>query len=68
MRLKVTAAFLVTPDGKEEQVRGDYILNATGRSPVRKNLGLAKLKVDFHRKGIRTDEFADQCPGRLGLR
>jgi len=57
VRLEGNCLVYQTPDGKEEQVRGDYILNATGRSPVLKNLGLEELKVDFDRKGIRTDEF-----------
>ena len=57
VRLEGNNLFFQTADGKEEQVRGDYILNATGRSPVLKNLGLEELKVDFDRKGIRTDEF-----------
>ena len=45
------------PQGKEQQISGDYILSAIGRSPVLKGIGLEEAGVEFDRKGIKTDEF-----------
>jgi dihydrolipoyl dehydrogenase len=36
------------------EIPGDYVLNATGRSPVVSELGLEEIGVDFGKKGIRT--------------
>jgi dihydrolipoamide dehydrogenase len=43
-------------DGAKASSSADYILNATGRSPVVDRLGLEGLGVDFGPKGIRTSE------------
>ena len=45
------------PEGKEQKVSGDYILNSTGRSPVLRGIGLEECGVDFDRRGIKTDEL-----------
>lgn len=47
----------VDKDGKEMTSPAERILNATGRSPNVKGLGLEELGVDFNAKGVRTDEF-----------
>jgi len=57
VRIEGNILVFLDQDGKEQKVSGDYILNATGRSPVLKGLGLEELKVDFDRKGIKTDAF-----------
>ncbi len=43
-------------DGSGAAVEADYILNATGRTPVTDGLGLEEAGVDFDRKGIRTSD------------
>jgi dihydrolipoamide dehydrogenase len=45
------------PEGKQQQITGDYILSAIGRSPVLKGIGLEEAGVYFERRGIKTDEF-----------
>lgn len=44
-------------DGKEQSRSATLILNATGRVPVLKGLGLETAGVDFDRRGVRADEF-----------
>ncbi|MDY0175523.1 MAG: dihydrolipoyl dehydrogenase [Lentisphaeria bacterium] len=46
-----------TADGQEEKLEADYILNATGRSPVTWGLGLEELGLVYDRRGIKTDEY-----------
>jgi dihydrolipoamide dehydrogenase len=43
-------------DGKRGSTTADCILNATGRSPNVKNLGLEELGVDFSPKGVKTSD------------
>ncbi len=43
-------------DGAKASSSADYILNATGRSPVVDGLGLEELGVDFGPKGVKTSE------------
>lgn len=45
------------PEGKQQQISGDYILSAIGRSPVLKGIGLEEAGVEFDRRGVKTDEF-----------
>jgi dihydrolipoamide dehydrogenase len=47
----------VDKDGKEMTSAAECILNATGRSPNVKDLGLEEVGVDFSARGVRTDEF-----------
>lgn len=51
-----TLAF-VDADGKEQTRTAALILNATGRVPVLRGLGLEETGVDADRRGVRTDEF-----------
>jgi dihydrolipoamide dehydrogenase len=44
-------------EGQEQQLSASYILNATGRSPVLKGVGLDECGVAYERKGITADEF-----------
>ena len=53
-----------TEDGAAATVAADYILNATGRTPVVDGLGLEEAGVDFDRRGIRTsDQGKTNVPG-----
>lgn len=45
------------PEGKENSIKGTWILSAIGRSPVLKGIGLEEAGVDFDRRGVKTDEF-----------
>ena len=45
------------PEGKQQQISGDYILSAIGRSPVLKGIGLEEAGVEFDRRGVKADEF-----------
>ncbi|MFA6815694.1 MAG: dihydrolipoyl dehydrogenase [Lentisphaeria bacterium] len=46
------------PDGKDQSITGDYILNSTGRTLVLQDIGLEEVGVDFdRRRGIKTDDF-----------
>lgn len=64
-------------EGKEQSVAGDYLLNATGRQPVVKGLGLEEAGVVVERRGVRVDECGrtnvpgiwacGDCTGRLLL-
>jgi dihydrolipoamide dehydrogenase len=64
-------------EGKEQSVAGDYVLNATGRQPVVRGLGLEETGVVTERRGIRVDECGrtnvpgiwacGDCTGRLLL-
>lgn len=44
-------------DGTKATFTAECILNATGRAPNVKGLGLEEVGVDFTNKGVRTDEF-----------
>jgi dihydrolipoamide dehydrogenase len=57
VRIEDRTLVYATPEGKEESVTGTWILNATGRSPVLKGIGLEEAGVDFDRRGIKADEF-----------
>lgn len=57
VKIEGSTLFYLDPQGKEQQVTGDYVLNATGRRPVTQELGLEALNVDMNRKGVVTDEF-----------
>ncbi len=50
------AVHFANADGVKASSSADYILNATGRSPVVDQLGLEETGVDFGPKGIRTSE------------
>jgi dihydrolipoamide dehydrogenase len=51
-------------EGASASVAVDYILNATGRTPVLDTVGLEQAGVDFDRKGIRTsDQGRTNVPG-----
>jgi len=50
-----TVAF-TDKDGKDQTRTAALILNATGRVPVLKGLGLEEITVDFDKRGIRVDE------------
>jgi dihydrolipoamide dehydrogenase len=43
-------------DGSAAEATAEYILNATGRAPTVKGLGLEEAGVDFSNKGIRTSD------------
>jgi dihydrolipoamide dehydrogenase len=43
-------------DGSKGSVTADCILNATGRSPNVRNLGLEEVGVDFSPKGVKTSD------------
>ena len=43
--------------GKEQKISVEYILNATGRTPVTWTAGFAEAGLDFDRNGVRVDEF-----------
>jgi dihydrolipoamide dehydrogenase len=50
--------------GAAGSLAADYILNATGRTPVLEDIGLEQAGVDFDRKGIRTsDQGRTSVPG-----
>ena len=65
------------PDGKDQQITGDYILSAIGRSAVTRGFGLEEAGVEIERRGIKTDEFGKtnvpgiwacgDCTGRMQL-
>ena len=65
------------PDGKDQQITGDYILSAIGRSAVTRGFGLEEVGVEIERRGIKTDEFGKtnvpgiwacgDCTGRMQL-
>ncbi|MFA6930046.1 MAG: dihydrolipoyl dehydrogenase [Lentisphaeria bacterium] len=57
VRIEGNTLVFQDPEGKEQKVSGDYILNSTGRSPVLRGFGLEECHVDFDRRGIKTDEF-----------
>ena len=57
VRIEDKTLVYATPEGKEESVTGTWILNATGRSPVLKGIGLEEAGVDFDRRGVKADEF-----------
>lgn len=57
VKIEGSTLFYLDPDGKEQKVTGDYVLNSTGRRAVTQGLGLEELKVDMNRKGIVTDDF-----------
>ncbi len=57
VKIEGSTLFYTDPEGKEQKVTGDYVLNSTGRRPVTQGLGLEELKMDIGRKGIVTDEF-----------
>ena len=42
--------------GGTKQVESELILVATGRAPVVEGLGLDEMKIDYDRKGIKTDD------------
>ena len=65
------------PEGKDQQITGDYILSAIGRSAVTRGFGLEEAGVEIERRGIKTDEFGKtnvpgiwacgDCTGRMQL-
>jgi dihydrolipoyl dehydrogenase len=44
-------------DNTKASITADCILNATGRAPNVKRLGLEDIGIDFTGKGVRTDDF-----------
>ncbi|MCQ2396526.1 MAG: dihydrolipoyl dehydrogenase [Lentisphaeria bacterium] len=56
VKIEGSTLFYLDPDGKEQQVTGDYVLNSTGRRAILPE-GIEALKMDTTRKGIVTDDF-----------
>ncbi len=56
LRVEGRTVHFANTDGKQLTITTDYILNATGRTPVVDNLGLENVGIDFSSTGIKTSE------------
>ena len=57
VKIEGSTLHYLDPEGKEQSVTGDYVLNSTGRRAVMQGIGLEEVHVETNRKGIVTDDF-----------
>lgn len=64
LEIKDGVVHYAASDGSQATASADYVLNATGRAPNVRDLGLEDVGVDFNARGIKTsDQGKTSVPG-----